>query len=129
MIMQREKGIAYCGLACCVCSENADCAGCREGGCNFKDMCGNYSCCTGKGLTGCWACEDFPCGGNMLDKLRIRAFARFVREYGQQMLLDCLERNEQAGVLYHDEGRLTGDYDKFDTEEEIISYILTGNRI
>ena len=30
--MEREKGIAYCGLACCVCSENVLCPGCRSGG-------------------------------------------------------------------------------------------------
>ena len=27
------KAIAFCGLACCVCSENKDCVGCQDGGC------------------------------------------------------------------------------------------------
>ena len=27
------NAIAYCGLACCVCSENKDCIGCQDGGC------------------------------------------------------------------------------------------------
>ena len=26
------KAIAYCGLACCVCSENDKCIGCQNGG-------------------------------------------------------------------------------------------------
>jgi hypothetical protein len=124
--MQREKGIAYCGLACCVCSENADCPGCRSGGCRDKDWCKNYSCCPEQGLAGCWACEDFPCSGNMLDKTRVRAFARFAGQYGEEMLLDCLERNEKAGIVYHHQGQLTGDYDRFDTEEEIMEFILQG---
>lgn len=32
--MKVEKGFAYCGLACCVCSEN--CVGCRDEGCKDK---------------------------------------------------------------------------------------------
>lgn len=32
------KAIAYCGLACCVCSENKDCAGCQEGGCMLESI-------------------------------------------------------------------------------------------
>ena len=30
--MKRELGIARCGLACCLCSENTSCAGCNSGG-------------------------------------------------------------------------------------------------
>lgn len=26
------KAIAFCGLACCVCSENQGCIGCQDGG-------------------------------------------------------------------------------------------------
>ena len=29
--MKRELGIARCGLACCLCSENAACSGCDSG--------------------------------------------------------------------------------------------------
>lgn len=35
--MKRELGIARCGLACCLCSENATCAGCDSGECPDKD--------------------------------------------------------------------------------------------
>lgn len=39
------KAIAYCGLACCVCSENQDCVGCQDGGCESHSWCKNYNCC------------------------------------------------------------------------------------
>ncbi len=32
------------------------------------------------------------------------------------MLLDCLERNEKNGIIYHCEG-IVGDYDEFDDVE------------
>ena len=34
--MKRELGIARCGLACCLCSENVLCKGCRRDG--FKEL-------------------------------------------------------------------------------------------
>ena len=30
--MKRELGIARCGLACCLCSENVTCKGCKRDG-------------------------------------------------------------------------------------------------
>jgi hypothetical protein len=62
----------------------------------------------------------------MLDKVRIRAFAAFARSYGVEALLDCLERNEQAGMIYHHPGKLTGDYDTAETEAGIMELILHG---
>jgi len=63
----------------------------------------------------------------MLDKLRVRAFARFIAQYGYDKLLECLEKNEKAGIVYHHPGKLTGDYDQFSTEAGIIRFILDGN--
>ena len=40
-------------------------------------------------------------------------------------LLNCLERNEQNGVVYHREG-IVGDYDDFDDAEKLIGFILSG---
>lgn len=111
--------IAYCGLACCVCSENTSCKGCRNNGCKDKDWCKNYNCCREKGLNGCWECIDFPCSGGMLDKLRVRTFAQFVKEYGEDELVRCLMKNKQNGLKYHYDGQLIGDYDKGQTEDEI----------
>ena len=42
-------------------------------------------------------------------------------------LLDCLERNEKAGIVYHCEG-IMGDYDDFDDMEELIRFIKNGIR-
>ena len=125
--MQREKGLGYCGLACCVCGENATCAGCRNEGCKDKEWCKNFKCCREKGLNGCWECSEFPCKGGMLDKLRIRAFARFIKDHGEASLLDCLAENEKNGIVYHYPGGLVGDYDVALTEDEIIDIILKGN--
>jgi hypothetical protein len=124
--VQRDKGLAYCGLACCVCSESAACAGCRSEGCGGKEWCKNFKCCRERGLDGCWECDEFPCEGGILDKVRIRAFAEFIRENGEEELMDCLERNEKAGMVYHYEGRLVGDYDTPGTIDGIKALIRKG---
>ena len=49
------------------------------------------------------------------------------KDMGSQILLDCLERNEKAGVVYHREG-IVGDYDDFNDVEELIDFIRTGNK-
>ena len=41
--------------------------------------------------------------------------------------LDCLERNEKAGIVYHREG-LTDGYDDFDDVEALVQFIQTGTR-
>ena len=89
------KAIAFCGLACCVCSENKGCVGCQDGGCESHGWCKNYNCCKEKGLNGCWECSEFPFTGCMLDKPRIRAFAKFARRYGVEELEKCLLRNKE----------------------------------
>ncbi|MGN0479249.1 MAG: DUF3795 domain-containing protein, partial [Hominenteromicrobium sp.] len=60
-------------------------------------------------------------------KVKPYAFSLFVRRYGVKALLDCLEKNEQNGVVYHREGIL-GDYDEFDDAEALIAFIHTGKR-
>jgi hypothetical protein len=122
--MEMEKGVAYCGLACAVCSENTNCAGCRNDGCKEKEWCKNFQCCKAKKLEGCWVCGEFPCDSDMFKKLRVRTFAKFVKQYSVDTLLECLERNEKSGVVYHYPGKLTGDYDIPDTESDIIDMIL-----
>lgn len=125
-MFDRAKGIAYCGLACAVCDQNQTCLGCRDNGCTGRDWCRNLGCCKARGLSGCWKCSEFPCTGSMLDKPRIRAFATFAKELGAEMLLDCLERNERAGIRYHYPGKLIGDYDVPETETGIRHLILHG---
>lgn len=122
--MNREKGMAYCGLACCVCSENAECAGCRNDGCKDKEWCKSFHCCKEKGFNGCWECREFPCDNPMFNKPRVRTFAKFVAEHGEDKLMDLLQKNESLGMIYHYEGQLVGDYDVPQTEEEIKKLIL-----
>ena len=124
--MDREKGLAYCGLACCACSENESCAGCRNDGCADKDWCKHFICCKEKGLNGCWECGEFPCGG-MHDKMRILAFVEYIRQNGEEKLVNCLEQNEKNGIAYHYPGQLVGDYDKCGTLADVVK-MLEGKR-
>lgn len=121
-----NKGIAFCGLACCLCSEGLNCSGCKNKGCTEYTNCKNFSCCQEKKINGCWECSEFPCTGTMLDKIRLRAFADFVRIQGEKELVSHLMRNKVRGISYHYPGQLLGDYDKGKTEEEIMNIILHG---
>lgn len=124
--MKRELGIARCGLACCLCSENDHCAGCYSGDCSDKDWCENRNCSIAKNNVHCYEC-DIPCEKGMLSKIKPFSFTLFVKRYGQKALLDYLERNEQNGIVYHREG-IIGDYDGFDDAEELIAFIRNGKR-
>ena len=110
--MKRELGIARCGLACCLCSENVSCKGCRRDGflelswCRDADFCENRRCVIEKKLKGCYECEPAGCRkGLYADKIKA----------------------ERSGVVYHREG-IMGDYDEFDDLEELICFIRTGKR-
>ena len=122
--MKRELGIARCGLACCLCSENDQCGGCNADQCPDKEWCVNRSCSIQRQLPGCYACED-DCQKGLLAKIKPRGFTEFVKRYGKDTLMDCLERNEKAGVVYHREG-VVGDYDDFTDVEALIQFILEG---
>jgi 8-oxo-dGTP pyrophosphatase MutT (NUDIX family) len=60
----------------------------------------------------------------MFQKPKAVAFARFASEFGTETLMDSLERNEAAGVVYHRSGIL-GDYD-LETEEAVRNLIESG---
>ncbi len=124
--MKRELGIARCGLACCLCSENISCIGCNAGDCPGKETCVNRICSESKGIDHCYRCQE-DCTKGLLVKIKPYAFTLFVKRYGEEKLLDCLERNEENGVVYHREG-INGDYDDFDDVETLIDFILTGKR-
>jgi len=62
----------------------------------------------------------------MFQKPRLRVFVRLLHEHGENELADWLERNERAGIIYHDPGKLTGDYDRCKTEEEIERLVKHG---
>ncbi len=115
-----SKGLAYCGLACCVCSENASCAGCRNEGCANKEWCKPFVCCKKKGLSGCWECREFPCDYGMFKKPRVREFAGLIAEYGEDAFIRALEKGESEGILYHYKKELVGDYDLLGADGELL---------
>lgn len=124
--MKKELGIARCGLACCLCSENEHCAGCNSGECPDKGWCENRRCSIEKGLVGCFEC-DVECEKGLLGKTKPRGFTEFARKFGTERLISCLERNEKNGVVYHISG-IVGDYDGFDDVNELLGFIENGKR-
>lgn len=71
-------------------------------------------------------CEE-KCRKGLLAKIKPYGFSIFAKRYGEEMLLDCLERNEKCGIVYHREG-INGDYDEFEDVEKLIEFIKTGKR-
>lgn len=71
-------------------------------------------------------CEE-NCKKGLLNKIKPYAFTLFMKRYGKDKLLDCLEENEKNGIIYHREG-INGDYDDFDDVEQLINFIATGTR-
>lgn len=124
--MRRELGIARCGLACCLCTENVKCDGCNSGGCPGYNDCENRLCSAEKKIYHCWECKE-DCKRGLLQKIKPYGFNLFIKRYGEEELLNCLERNEKNGVIYHREG-VIGDYDDFDDVERLIDFIKTGKR-
>ena len=122
--VKRERGIAYCGLACALCESLEDCPGCRKGGCPDREQCKNYTCCQERGLAGCWECEEFPCSAPMLAKIKPRSFCVFIKRYGEEKLLDCLEQGQRDGLVYHRLGTVVGDYDMPSQEEGVFGLLL-----
>ena len=117
MNFYEEKGIAYCGLACVLCS-NTDCSGCVSEIACGKD-CAIGKCAVEKGVDGCYACPDYPCGEDMLKNKRIKAFNRYMQDFGKDALIERLCTNNQKGIAYHKPDGSTGDYDILETEDEI----------
>lgn len=122
--MKRELGIAKCGLACCLCSENTHCNGCNSDGCPDKDWCENRKCSIENGISFCYECKT-DCKKGLLIKIKPYGFTLFIKRYGLDKLLECLEENEKNGIIYHRDG-LNGDYDNFDDVEKFIEFIKTG---
>lgn len=95
MIFHEDKGLAICGLACALCSEEA-CPGCRQGGCANATTCAIYRCASDKGLAGCYRCAEFPCSKSMFEQVRVRAFNRYAKEKGVERLMTRLRENLKA---------------------------------
>lgn len=63
-------------------------------------------------------------GRGFYKKMKPYALTVFARKYGVDVLLDCLEKNEKNGILYHRTG-IIGDYDN-KTMEEVFNLLLNG---
>ena len=91
-----------------------------------RTWCENRRCSEEKGLGGCYECS-VSCEKGLLKKMKPQAFKAFVARYGAEELMDCLERNEKDGIVYHRDG-ITGDYDGFDDMETLIRFIREGKK-
>ena len=125
--MKKELGIGRCGLACCLCEKNDVCGGCGSGECPDKEWCENRKCSIQKDVSHCFECG-VDCRKGLLSKIKPYGFTLFSKRFGKDDLIDCLERNEKNGVVYHREG-VFGDYDDFDDVEELIDFIKTGSKM
>jgi len=76
-------------------------------------------------LNGCYECTETECRKGLLQKIKPYAFVRYIRLHSISALMDCLERNEKNGVVYHRSG-ITGDYDDFTNVDELLAFIETG---
>ena len=125
MDFQEKRGIAYCGLACVLCS-NKDCPGCaveiaNGGGCNAG------KCAAQKGVDGCYACPEYDsCGKIMLHGKRYRVFNRYAREFGNDALVERLRVNWKNGITYDRPDKSPGDYEILETEDEIYQLLRYG---
>ncbi|MFA7119832.1 MAG: DUF3795 domain-containing protein [Sphaerochaetaceae bacterium] len=122
--MDREKGMAYCGLACCLCTFQPGCRGCKEQGCPGEAWCKIRSCCQDKGLRSCGDCPSFPCDAPLFAKVKVRTFAKMVSEVGEEKMMDLLQKAEERDVIYHYEGKIVGDYDMLKDEQEVRKLVL-----
>lgn len=121
--MKKEMGVGRCGAACCLCKDNDTCKGCDKDIKNHM-ACENLRCSREKNITGCYNC-DIDCQNGMMGEKTAAAFSTFIRRYGVETLIECLERNEKQGVLYHRDG-YKGDYDVPETQEGVVDFIMTG---
>lgn len=98
----------------------------KSGECPDKNWCENRHCSISRKIKHCYECNE-NCRKGLLSKIKLYAFTEYVKKYGENNLLDCLERNEKNGVIYHREG-INGDYDDFDDVEALMDYIRSGHR-
>lgn len=119
--MKKELGIARCGLACCLCSENDRCKGCFADDCTDREWCEVRKCTAEKEISHCYECNEAEsCQKGIMSKPKPKGFTLFAQKYGEEYLLNCLEKNEKNGVVYHRSG-IMGDYDGCEGVEELFA--------
>lgn len=126
MDFREERGMGYCGLACVLCSNYGECPGCKVKIAGDHD-CSAGKCTAEKGIDGCYACAEYDsCTEGMPHGKRSRAFNRYAQEFGKQALINRLRVNYENGITYHRPDKLPGDYDRCETEHEIIDLLKNG---
>lgn len=61
--------------------------------------------------------------------VRLVAFVRYAREHGLHKIAECIVSNEKDGIIYHrDHVNYTGDYDNFNTEDEVMELLTKGKK-
>lgn len=127
------ESISYCGLICKLCHLADQCDGCKATASHCTNHsekwggCYHRSCCIRQNIRGCWECGDFPCGHDMYSEthdIRLRAFARFLKEEGPEKLIDRIVENQTRGIQYG----YQKDYDFKESEEEVLELLLTGEK-
>ena len=101
--MKRELGIARCGLACCLCSENETCSGCDSGECPDKDRCENRTCSLERDLKHCFECEE-NCRRGLLSKIKPYAFTLFIKNTGKKRCWIVWKEMNAMGLFTTDRG-------------------------
>ena len=128
MVSKEKKGLGYCGIACVLCVlYSKGCPGCAIGVANGFD-CSLGKCAADKGVDGCYACPEYPCDQRMLQGKRSKAFIRYVQENGTHSLIERLRVNCENGITYSTNAKRTtdDDYDKCETEQEILDLLING---
>lgn len=123
--------ISYCGLICKLCHLAEECDGCQSSANRCENHSGKWGgcfhrkCCIQQGIKGCWECKDFPCDNDMYSPthdLRIRAFARCIKEDGIEKLAEYIIENEKQGIRYG----YQKDYDFKQNEDMVLKLLRTG---
>ena len=127
IINEIAERIAPCGFICafCIKSEKDGCMGCGTNG----EVCPILDCCKTRGITGCWECSDFPCCEcKSFRSIRMQAFLRCAKEEGIHKLAEYLYLNQKSGLHYHYGYTFQGDYDGYNSIEEVLTVLRTGQK-
>ena len=128
MVSNEKIGLGYCGIACILCGlYSKGCPGCAAGVASGFD-CSVGKCAADKAVDGCYACPEYPCGEKLLQGKRSKAFIRYIQEFGSQALIERLRVNCENGIMYSTNAKRTDedDYDKCETEQEVIDLLVNG---
>ncbi|MDL2225118.1 DUF3795 domain-containing protein [Eubacteriales bacterium OttesenSCG-928-M02] len=126
------SSVAYCGLIYALCYEAKTCSGCKsDNNCCGRRIgeegCFQFSCCTEKGIEGCWECDVGPCHKDLFSEhhdIRNRTFVKVAKEEGIEKLAEYAARNQKNGIHYG----WNKDYDNLGSEQAVIDMLHKGKK-